>query len=178
MQEPDDDGCKENDCEGTLDKILCLVPEQKCNALEAWQPVIRQFHYKWNRPAAEGRLEHQRGENAEQDAEHIQPDHYKRGILRKERCREKCVDRNFCRATHKGREQDGHGAVALRRERPCRHDCRDRAAETDKHWHDRFAGQADAPQKLVHDERHTRHIAGVFQNRQEEKQCDNDRQEA
>ena len=52
------------------------------------------------------------------------------------------------------------------------------AAEADEHRHDGLAGQADAPQQLVHHERHARHIAGVFQNRQEEKQCDNDRQEA
>ena len=51
-------------------------------------------------------------------------------------------------------------------------------AEADEHRHDGLAGQADAPQQLVHHERHARHIAGVFQNRQEEKERHDDRQKA
>lgn len=41
----------------------------------------------------------------------------------------------------------------------------------------RLTGKTDAPQQLVHDKRHTRHIARVFQDRQEEKQRHNHGQE-
>ena len=98
-------------------------------------------------------------------------------MLREKCRREKAVDRNLRRAAHKGRQQDRHGPVALRRQRPCCHDRRHRTAEAYEHRHNRLTGKTDAPQQLVHDKRHTRHIARVFQDRQEEKQRHNHGQE-
>ena len=97
--------------------------------------------------------------------------------------REKCggeerVNGNFGRAAHKGRKQNGHRPVALGRERPCGHDGGHRAAEANEHRHDGLAGKADLPEQLIHHERHAGHIAGVFENGQEEEQCHNDGQKA
>ena len=99
-------------------------------------------------------------------------------MLREKRRREKAVNRDFCRAAHKGCKQDRHGPVALRWKRPGRHDGGHRTAEADEHRHDGLTGKTDAPQQLVHHKRHACHIAGVFQNRQKEKERHDHGQEA
>ena len=99
-------------------------------------------------------------------------------MLRKEGSGKKRVDGKLCGTAHKGCKQNRHFTIPFRGERPAGHDAGYRAPEPDQHRHDTAAGQADFPQKLIHDEGHSRHIAAVFQNREEEEQCDNDRQKA
>ena len=57
------------------------------------------------------------------------------------------------------------------------HNGRHGAAEADEHGDDAAAGQADLTQRLVHHKCDARHVAGIFQNGEEEKQRHDDRQE-
>ena len=62
-------------------------------------------------------------------------------------------------------------------ERTGRHDSRHGAAKTDEHRHEAAARQAKATQHFIHDKGHARHVAGVFQNGEEQKEHDDNRQE-
>ena len=62
-------------------------------------------------------------------------------------------------------------------ERTGRHDSRHGAAKTDEHGHETAARQAKATQHLIHDKGHARHVSGVFQNGEEQKEHDDNRQE-
>ena len=62
-------------------------------------------------------------------------------------------------------------------ERTGRHDSRHGAAKTDEHRHEATARQAKATQHLIHDKGHARHVAGVFQNGEEQEEHDDNRQE-
>ena len=62
-------------------------------------------------------------------------------------------------------------------ERTGRHDSRHGAAKTDEHGHKTAARQAKATQHLIHDKGHARHVSGVFQNGEEQKEHDDNRQE-
>ena len=137
LEEPNDDGRKENDRERALEEILCLLPEQQRHALESGHAVIRQLHDKRHGLAAEGRLVHdERREDADEDAEDIQAQHDERAVAREKRRGEKGVDRDLRRTAHIRREQDGHLPVAVGRDGARGHDGRHRAAEADEHRHD------------------------------------------
>ena len=99
-------------------------------------------------------------------------------MLWKEGGGEKAIDWHLGAAAHKRRKQDGHLAVALRRQGAAGHDRRHAAAEADEKRHDAATGQADLAQELVHDEGDTSHVAAVLEQREKEKQRDDDRQEA
>ena len=99
-------------------------------------------------------------------------------MLREEGRREQAVDGQLSRAAHKGGEQDGHFAVALRGQGAAGHDAGDGAAEADEHRHDAAPREADAPEKLIHHECHAGHVSGILQQREEEEQGHDDGQEA
>ena len=98
-------------------------------------------------------------------------------MRREERRGKKRVDGDLRRAAHIRREQDGHLAVTVTRYRARRHDGRHGAAEADEHGNDAAAGQADLAQRLVHHKCDAGHVAGILQNREEEKERHDDRQE-
>ena len=62
-------------------------------------------------------------------------------------------------------------------ERTGRHDSRHGAAKTDEHGHEAAARQAKATQYLIHDKGNACHVARVFQNGEEQKEHDDNRQE-
>ena len=99
-------------------------------------------------------------------------------MLREEGRRKQAVDGQLGRAAHKGGEQDGHFAVALRGQGAAGHDAGDGAAEADEHWHDAPPREADAAEKLIHHECHAGHVSGILQQREEEEQGHDDGQEA
>ena len=61
-------------------------------------------------------------------------------------------------------------------ERTGRHDSRHGAAKTDEHGHEAAARQAKATQHLIHDKGYACHVAGVFQNGEEQEEHDDNRQ--
>ena len=65
----------------------------------------------------------------------------------------------------------------LGRQRAGRHNGRHGAAKTDEHGDEAAARQAKATQHFIHDKGHARHVAGVFQNGEEQKEHDDNRQE-
>ena len=69
------------------------------------------------------------------------------------------------------REQDRHLAVTVTRHRARCHNCRHRTAEADEHRDDAAAGQTDLSQRLVHYKGDAGHVAGIFQDREEEKKA-------
>ena len=83
------------------------------------------------------------------NAEEIEADHHQSRVLREEGRRKQAVDGQLGRAAHKGGEQDGHFAVALRGQGAAGHDAGDGAAEADEHWHDAAPREADAAEKLI-----------------------------
>ena len=62
-------------------------------------------------------------------------------------------------------------------ERTGRHDSRHGTAKTDEHGHEAAARQAKATQYLIHDKGNARHVARVFQNGEEQKEHNDNRQE-
>ena len=124
-------------------------------------------------------LEHQRKQDPAQDPKEVKSHHDRRPQCPWEKGRgEQSVDGQLGRAGHKGGEQNGHTAVPLTGESAGGHDGRHRTAEPDQHRHKAAARQADPPQQLVHDKGHPRHVAGVFQDGQEEEQGDDGGQKA
>ena len=178
MQEPDDDRGQEDYRERALQKITRFFPQKQQHALEAGHAVVGQLHHKGHRLAAEDRFIHdQSGDDANQNAQHIQRDHHQRAVLGKKRGGEEGVNRDLGRTAHVGRQQDGHLAVAVGGYCAGGHDGRHRAAKANQHGHDAAARQADLAQRLVHHKGHARHIARILQNGQEEKQRYDDGQE-
>ena len=99
-------------------------------------------------------------------------------MVREERRREYGVNRYLRGAAYVWHQHDGHVSVAVRVKGPACHDGRHGASESDEHRHEASAGEADLTQQGVHDKGDSGHVAGVFQNGQEEKQHEDDRQEA
>ena len=99
-------------------------------------------------------------------------------MLREECCGKKGVDRQLCGTAHKRGQQNGHFTVTFRWKSTACHNARNGTAKADKHRHDAAAGKTDLSQQLIHNKGYSCHISAVFQQRQEEEQCNNDRQEA
>ena len=95
-----------------------------------------------------------------------------------ERRREHRIDGQLGGTAHEGRQQDGHFPVPVAGKRARGHDGRNAAPEPDEHGHKAAPGKADLAQQLVHNKSHARHVAGIFQNGKEEKQCYDNGQEA
>ena len=72
LQEPDDNGCDENDTEGLLDEVLRLLPEQLPHVLRPRHTIIRQLHDERNRLPFENRpLEKKCRDDREKNSEEI-----------------------------------------------------------------------------------------------------------
>ena len=74
------------------------------------------------------------------------------------------VNRQFCAAAHKRRQQNRHLMVTLAGKRTRRHNSRYAAPEPDQHRNKRTAGKPDLSQQLIHHKGNARHIAGILQN--------------
>ena len=91
---------------------------------------------------------------------------------------EEGVNRNLGRAAHERCQEDGAPTVVGGVEGACRHHSGHGAAEANEHGHDAVASETKLSQKTVADEGHTRHVAAVLQEAEEEKQQDNNRYKA
>ena len=178
LKEPDDHGSGKDNGKGLGDEVLGLIPCQHHRRLDARQAVIGQLHDKRHRVALKCRaVEYQSRDTANRNADQIERDHGGNRRLWEKRPAQQTIDRQLGRAAHERREHDRHLAVVLGWERTGRHDSRHGAAKTDEHGHKAAARQAKATQHLIHDKGHARHVSGVFQNGEEQKEHDDNRQE-
>ena len=86
---------------------------------------------------------------------------------------EQAVDRQPCRARHKGHQHDGHAPVPLVLHGARPHNGGHRAAETHQHGDKGLAAEAKAPQQAVHDKGRPGHIARVLQEGEKQEQNGN-----
>lgn len=82
----------------------------------------------------------------------------------KEGSGEEGINRYLGGAAHEGNQHNSHTPVPKGRQRPCGHDRRHGAAETDKQGNDASSRQADFTEQLIHDKGHSGHVSPVFQN--------------
>ena len=178
LQEPDDDRAEEDDGESSLQEVLRLFPEEPQDILRSRHPVVREFHDEGHRLAFVHRLAgDDREEDAEDDAEEVQERHDDGAFPREEGGGEEGIDRDLRAAAHERGHEDSDLPVPFRRQRAGSHDTGHGTAEAHQHGDDRASGEADPPERAVHDEGDTRHVAGILQDRQEEEQQTDDRQE-
>ena len=137
LQEPDQDGGDQDDREGALQEIPGLFPQKLQGVAQTGEPVIGQFHYEGDCfTAEEGSLVEKCRENTGQDPQHIEACHDEASPSGEKGIDKKSIDRDFCRAAHKGRQQDRHAAVAVTGQCPGGHDGGDAASESDQHGDD------------------------------------------
>ena len=123
-------------------------------------------------------LTSQRGDQRGQPAAQVQQEHRDAlraepppaGLWRHQQADQQRVDRQPCRAGHQRRGDDGGDPVARRRQRPGRHDARDRAGERRQHRDEGAAFQPGLGHHPVHQERRPRHVADAFQEREQAEQ--------
>ncbi len=112
LEEPDDDGRYKDNSKGFPEKILGFFPHQKQDAFGRGDSVSGEFHYKGNRvPAENGAFQEQPGKDGDKDADTIDGNHHQRPMFRKKGGDNHAVDREFCRAGHKGGQKNGHFPV-------------------------------------------------------------------
>ena len=179
LEEPHDNGGKEDNCERLLHETLGLVPHEKRHAAPGRQAVVGQLHNEGHRLASRLGMLHEQGiQHAAHDTEDVEADHHERLHLAREACaHDKRVHRKLGTAAHERQQADGHHAVAVAGQRARRHDSRHGAAQADKHGHDAAARQAHAAQGAVHDEGHARHVPGILQDGKAREQRHDDGQE-
>ena len=99
-------------------------------------------------------------------------------LLAEEERREHRDDDSLRAARDERRENDGHAPRPLVLDGPRRHHGRHAAALADEHRDERLAGEPEAAKETVHDERDTRHVAAVLEEREEEEHDEDHRDEA
>jgi hypothetical protein len=98
-------------------------------------------------------------------------------LLREEGRDHQSVDRQARRTAHKRRDHDRRQTVFRVLDGTRRHDAGDGAREARKQRHESLAVQSHAAHQPVHQKRRARHVAAVFQERDEEEEQEDLRQE-
>ena len=172
-EEPDNDGGTKDDRAGLFDKGPAALPHvHPQDTFRRGQVVLRQLHDERGGVAGEqlGLLEDDAGDDDGRDADKVGRGRHP-----------PAAPPNMAPAI---RAMIGILApqgikvvvmMVIRRSRSCLngpggHNAGDAAAGADQHGDKGLAGQAEAAENPVHDERNARHIAAVLQNGQEEEQ--------
>ena len=95
-----------------------------------------------------------------------------------DRARHQGDNRHLRAAGDEGRGHDRHAAVTLLLDGAGGHDAGHAAARADQHRDEALAGEAEAAEDAIHDERDARHIAAILQNAQQQEQHEHLRHEA
>ena len=114
--------------------------------------------------------EQQGRKNGNQDAEQVDEEDDRTGLGAEKHTRQQYIYWKPRAARHKGQYQHRDEAVLAVFDGTRGHDGRHIAAEADDKRNERFAVQTDGVHELVHNERHPRHIARGFHQRDEEEQ--------
>ena len=171
---------------GAAEKQSRAVPHVAQHHAQHRTLVRRQLHDEQGRFAFEqGLLEQpchqQRHHNAQQihrqHREAGQPDEAEHALVGDARGDEQGINRQPRRTTHQRRDQDGYQPVLRGFNRACRHDARNRAGKRAEHRYETLPVQANLAHQAVHQERRARHVAGVLQKTDEQKQQQDLRQE-
>ena len=161
-----------------MQEVFRLFPHMHEHAARIRDAVSRQLHDKGDRVSLEQRLlEEKAAQDGNEDADQIDPQHHHGRMLWEKGGGDHAIDRQLGAARHERGQDDGHLAVALAAQGARGHDGRHAAAKSDQHRNEALSRKADLAQRLIHDVRHTRHIAAVFQQAQKEEQDDDQRQE-
>ena len=96
-------------------------------------------------------------------------------MSREKSCSKKTVDRQLGGAAHKRCQKDRHFTVPFGRQGTACHNTRNRTAEADQHRNNAAAGKSNLTEQFIHNKSNSCHVTAVFQKRQEEKECDDDR---
>jgi len=179
---PDDDRDREDGGARALEKHDRALPHPVQGHAQRGAPVRRHLQQQQRVLALEERLAEQPGHGKRgPEPEQVQPEHdagprpcrVSRGQQHRDQQR---IDGQTRRTAHQRHHQRRDKAVLLIVDRARGHDARDRAGETAEHRHERFSVQAHLAHQPVHDERRARHVPGVLQQPEEEKQDQNLRQ--
>ena len=168
-EEPDDDADRENDGAGFDDEAARSFPHMNEDTLHGREVVSRKLHDERSRiPRKRTCLfESDACEDDDRDTEEVHGRCHQDGV-REEYGGDHGNDDRLCRAWDEGAEHDGHAAVTHVFDGAGRHDSRYTAAAADKDRDEGLAGETEFTENAVHDEGHTRHVAGVFQKGEEE----------
>ena len=184
-QRPDDNGNREYDRAGALEEDLGAAEELHQHGLQVGSAKFGQHQCKRRfRAAQRGLANQERGEDAHDDAEHVQAEEYeplqiqKAHRFRGHECRDQQrINRQSRRAGHERRRENGGDTVAPIRYDPRRHDARHGAGETRNHRDDRLPGETHGPHRAIHEVRGAREVAGILEQDDEQEQDHDLRQE-
>ena len=171
LQEPDGDGCQQNDGTSTLDEGPAALPGSTEDVAPGGDVVCGQLHNKGSRVTCEelGLLQDDTRADDGSHADEVSGDSHQRRTAEQSTCDE-ADDGHLSAAGDEAGGHDGHTAVALVLDGTGSHDARDAAARADQHGNEALTGQAELTEDTVHDEGDTGHIADVLQDGQQEEQ--------
>ena len=158
-------------------------PRGQKDRLHRGQVVRGKLHDERGRLAREhlGLLEHDAGDDDGDDAEEVE---HRRdpprllGVAAGDGAEHERDDGHLRAAGDHGRRHDGHATVALVLDGLGGHDGGHAAAGRHEHGDEALAGQAEAAEYAVHDERHAGQISAALQEREQQEQDDHLRNEA
>ena len=171
LQEPENDGRKEDDGACFFDKGPAAFPHRGEYALGSRHMVGGKFHNEGSGFAREHLrfLENDTGKNNGGNADEVCADGNPPCVIEERAC-DQADDRELCAAGDKGRGDDGHTAVAFVFNGTGRHDAGNAAARSDEDRNKRFTGETEFAEDLIHKECDTGHIAARFEESKEEEQ--------
>ena len=177
--EPDEHGRQGDDRAGLLDEAPAALPRAAQHVLHGRQMIRRELHDERGGLAREGLglLEDDAGDDDGRNADEV-------GTRRdppraaEDRARHQGNDRHLRAAGDEGRGHNRHAAVTFLLDGAGGHDAGHAAARADQHRDEALAGEAEAAEDAIHDERDARHIAAILQNAQQQEQHEHLRHEA
>ena len=123
-------------------------------------------------------LHDKRKEDGKPDTDYVHREHHQRFVAHEERIHKEHIHRQAGGARHERHHEHGQRAVFRVFDVARRHDSRHVAAESDQHRHERTSVQAHAVHDTIHQVCHTRHVAAIFHQGDEEEHDDDVRQES
>ena len=170
-KEPHDDRGEQDDGTGFLDERPCALPHAAQQVDETRQTVLGQFHDVGGGLAPE-RLHllqddaaHNDGGNSHEVRKRGNPPY----AAENGGCDER-DDRKLRRARHERSRHDGQMTRRFGFDGARSHDAGYATASADDHGDERFAGQAEAAEQTVENERDARHVAAALQDSEQEEQ--------
>ena len=149
------------------------------HAADGRQVIGRQFHDEGHGFALQQAVaQHQAGEHRHGNAQQVERKDDVLPAVREKRGGKQHIHRQTRAAGHERRHGDGHQAVARLFKRARGHQRRHIAAKADNQRHERFARQPHPAHEAVHDKGGARHVARVFQHREENVQKTDNRDES
>ena len=178
-QGPDDNGHGHNDRPGTQEKLARPLPHAPENIAHPRQAVGRHLEKKWLGSGVQDKFidrpSHGHGDR-EADDMHGEKHPARQGGSegRLDECADhQRVDRQPRRATHERGNQNGGQSRPRILDGPRGEDTRNGAGIAGEHGHETFPVESAPAEHFIHEEGAARHVAGVFEQGDEEKENEN-----